>query len=357
MTAPGFSLTSGGAAAFSGTLGVTGNSTFNGSIAGSALSLSSTLSVTGAVVFSNNLSVAGAATFNGATTLTAASITGGTISGLTSFATTGMAIGSTGALQTTGVGSGSVAGNARGTGAVDLQTIRTAATQVASGNYSFVAGSNCTASSTSAIAIGNSASASGTSAIAIGTLAAASSLNAVAIGNGSTANSTNAIALGSSTASAFNSIATGSDAVSRRNGEHTHSSGQASAAGDSQVSTILLNGITATATVTELTNPARIALVNDSTIQFEINVVARRTDADNESAAYELKGCIDRNTTAASTALVGTVTKTVVAEDTAAWDVAVTADTTNGSLKISVTGEASKTIKWVAFCRLVEVQG
>lgn len=39
-----------------------------------------------------------------------------------------------------GVGNGSVVGNARGTGAVDLQTFRTSASQVASGNYSHIGG-------------------------------------------------------------------------------------------------------------------------------------------------------------------------------------------------------------------------
>lgn len=102
---------------------------------------------------------------------------------------------------------------------------------------------------------------------------------------------------------------------------------------------------------------AQIILPNDSTFMFTATIVARRTNADNESAAYRLEGCIDRNTNAASTALVGTVTKTVIAEDTAAWDVAITADTTNGGLTITVTGEASKTIKWVAQIETVEVVG
>jgi hypothetical protein len=31
-----------------------------------------------------------------------------------------------------------------------------------------------------------------------------------------------------------------------------------------------------------------------------------------------------------------------------AWDAAVTVDTTNGALQVTVTGELSKTIRWVA---------
>ena len=84
---------------------------------------------------------------------------------------------------------------------------------------------------------------------------------------------------------------------------------------------------------------------------------ARRTDADNESAGYKFEGVIDRNTNAASTALVGAVTKTVLAEDTVAWDCDVTADTTNGALSITVTGEAAKSIKWTGFVTIAESNG
>ncbi len=96
---------------------------------------------------------------------------------------------------------------------------------------------------------------------------------------------------------------------------------------------------------------------NDSTYFFSIEVAARRTDADGESAAYKLEGCIDRNANAASTALVGTVLKTVLAEDNTAWDVSATADTTNGALALTVTGEAAKTIYWVSYIKLVKVTG
>jgi len=37
------------------------------------------------------------------------------------------------------------------------------------------------------------------------------------------------------------------------------------------------------------------------------------------------------------------------------WDYTVTADTTNGRPKITVTGEAGKTIRWTAFIRTTEV--
>lgn len=99
----------------------------------------------------------------------------------------------------------------------------------------------------------------------------------------------------------------------------------------------------------------QLILENDSTYTFSILVTARRLDADNESAGYKFEGVIDRNATASSVAFVGTPIKTVLAEDTAAWDCDIVADTTNGALSIVVTGELSKTIKWAAVCNTAEI--
>jgi len=101
----------------------------------------------------------------------------------------------------------------------------------------------------------------------------------------------------------------------------------------------------------------RIVLANDSTSMFDIKIVARRTDADNESSAYIAWACLDRNGSAATTALVGGDCQTVVAEDNAAWGISIDANTTDGALKISVTAEAGKTIKWVAFVREMKSVG
>lgn len=112
------------------------------------------------------------------------------------------------------------------------------------------------------------------------------------------------------------------------------------------------------ATALRLCGGSALAVIpNDTTWAFKILLVARRTDANDESAAYEFKGCIDRNANAASTALVGVVTKVVLAKDTPAWDANVTADSTNGALTITVSGESGKTIKWVAYGHIAESNG
>lgn len=99
----------------------------------------------------------------------------------------------------------------------------------------------------------------------------------------------------------------------------------------------------------------QLILENDSTYTFTILVTARRLDADDESAGYKFEGVIDRNATPASVAFVGVPIKTVLAEDSTAWDCNIIADTTNGALSIVATGESSKTIKWAAVCETAEI--
>jgi len=140
----------------------------------------------------------------------------------------------------------------------------------------------------------------------------------------------------------------------------THAAGRFAASGDAQIIELVARRSTTNATPAELFldgSSLQCVLQNDSTYFFSIEVAARRTDADGESAAYKLEGCIDRNANAASTALVGTVLKAVLAEDNTAWDVSATADTTNGALALTVTGEAAKTIYWVSYIKLVKVTG
>ena len=97
-----------------------------------------------------------------------------------------------------------------------------------------------------------------------------------------------------------------------------------------------------------------IILMNNKMNAFRVMVVAA-TDDNTKGAAYEFKGLIKKDATSASAALIGAVTKTVIAESVSAWDAAVTADTSNGALKITVTGAAETVIRWVAYVEMVEV--
>jgi hypothetical protein len=282
-----------------------------------------------------------------------------------------------GAIQAHVADSTATGGNKRGANSVDLQTSRGNANQVASGAQSIIIGGDqnrasaqyaavlggflnhasgvvslaggygCSATSLEAFAFGYNCTASGIHSIALMNFASASGFDAMSFGYGTSAENTYA-------------FAHGCYSVANKHGQRSQSSGRFAASGDAQISELVVRNATTNATQTELFlngSSARITIANDTTWAFEAFIVARRTDADNESAAYKITGCIDRNTNAASTALVGTPTVTVISEDAAAWDVDAVADTTNGSLNFRVTGEAAKTIRWVGWVRLTEVTG
>lgn len=307
-----------------------------------------------------------------------------------------------------------IGGNPRGLGAVDLQTQRTAATQVASGANSFVMGVNNIASGLQSVAMGSGNTASGQSATAKGQSNTASAQSAVAMGQGnsasglysiaigtssnagsssqttalgtSTASSTSAsaigfgtasgsyafaaglsnasggsaTAMGRSTASGENSTAVGySNAV--QTGKFTHSGSRFSATGDAQTGMLVVRASTTDATPTVATSDGggaasfnQLILSNNSAFTFSILVVGRQQAAGGTaSAAFEIKGLIRREANAASTTLVNSAT--TVISNASGWAVAVSADTTNGGLAITVTGAAATNIRWVATAYTSEV--
>jgi len=103
-------------------------------------------------------------------------------------------------------------GNALGTNALDIQSSRSAATQVASGTNSSAIGSRNTASGSNSSAIGYDNTASGTNSSAIGYDNIASGYGSSAIGSRNTASGDDASAIGyDNTASGFASSAIGYD--------------------------------------------------------------------------------------------------------------------------------------------------
>lgn len=173
--------------------------------------------------------------------------------------------------------------------------------------------------------------------------------------------------LGAATSHTF---AFGSSALADMNGEFAFQPCRFAADGDAKASVIVARMTTTNATPTEVgvsgptetTNTAptsRLTLVNDSTYLFDCDIVARNTGSDTESKVWNVKFGMRRGSAAANTALIGSVIKTVFGEDsgTTAWDVNVTADTSNGRPNISVTGAASTTIRWVANIRMTKVTG
>ncbi len=115
-------------------------------------------------------------------------------------------------------------------------------------------------------------------------------------------------------------------------------------------------GATTTSAATEIfvngIASSRIVIPTNTTYTFTLYVAARRTDSGTESGGYKFEGVI-RNV-AGTVGLINSA-KTVLAEDTAAWDVAIAGDNTNKSLNITVTGQNAKTISWAAYITLFPV--
>jgi hypothetical protein len=137
----------------------------------------------------------------------------------------------------------------------------------------------------------------------------------------------------------------------------------ASAAGVSQAGLLVLGVQTtdATATVLRSTTSAasgtnQVIMPDNSAYYFKARVIAGVTGAGN-TKAWTLEGAIKRGSGVGTAAIVGTVTTTVVATDAGAatWTVTATADTTNGGLAITVTGQASTTIRWVCKVETAEM--
>jgi hypothetical protein len=280
-------------------------------------------------------------------------------------------------------------GNKRGTYATDWQKSRTLATQVASGTYSaLIGGLNHTASGADAVVIGgdtNTASATDTAVIGGDSNIASGSGATIVGGSGNSASNiytfvggglscTASGTYGSSIGGLGNTASGDSSAVIGGRYATTRSiAGNfitaasvnpiATAVGVSQTGLLVLGRQTTDATATVLrsntsaaTTTNQVILPNNSAYFFQGQVIAGKTAA-GDAKGWTIEGVIKRGANAASTTLVGTPTVTSSYADAGAttWSIAVTADTTNGGLKVEVTGQAATTIRWVAQIRTTEM--
>lgn len=245
-------------------------------------------------------------------------------------------------------------GNARGANSVDLQTYpRTLPTQVASGSQGSVAiGARNIASADGSIAIGQGNTSSGTLSVALGMSLRSRGVCSTAFGFGGEAAGYYSTVIGKNafTDKKFQ-VAFGFDS---RNGQPL---------GESQASILGFVGITTDATLAQLflgdVSNERATIPNSTTWAADIDIVARSSGG-TENAYFKRRLVIQKGTTAASTALIGTVQTVGTDIGSAnmlliATPITLTADTTNGALKLEVTGIAATNIRWVAKVSLVEV--
>ena len=98
----------------------------------------------------------------------------------------------------------------------------------------------------------------------------------------------------------------------------------------------------------------QVILPNNSAYAFHGTIVARQQASQGTAcAAWKIEGLIRREANAGTTVLVGSTT--TVIDNTPSWGMALTADTTNGGLAITVTGASSTNIRWVATVNTSEV--
>lgn len=230
---------------------------------------------------------------------------------------------------------------------------------VASGLWSAcIGGSSNTASATwSGVYGGQSNTASGNNAVVVGgdTNTASGIRSFVCGGQNNNADSTSSVVVGGRRGTVRgivgNFVAPASDAP------------VASAAGVTQSALLLLGRETTDATATRLTSNTsaasttnQVILPNNSAYYVRGSVIATVTGGGN-TKSWDFIATIKRGATAASTAIVGAVTLNVQAADAGAatWTVAITADTTNGGLAVTVTGQAATTIRWVCKVETTEV--
>jgi hypothetical protein len=295
-------------------------------------------------------------------------------------------------------------GNKRGSNSVDWQTERGSADQVASGNisvisggqenkasgvYSFVGGGlkNTASTSTAIVVGGNENIASGSASfVGGGAYNEAQALDTF-VGGGffNWANGTYASTVGgyfntasgaysfigggvSNAADSSYSVISGGGYGSTRGvvGYHAFPAcigPVAAVTGASQGGLLILGRVTTNATSAVLRSNTsasagatnQIILPNNSAFYFRGSVIANVTGG-GDTKSWTFDGQIKRGANAAATTLTGsTVTSPYGDAGASTWAVALSADTTNGGLSITVTGQASTTIRWVCKIETTEV--
>ena len=129
-----------------------------------------------------------------------------------------------------------------------------------------------------------------------------------------------------------------------------------------QAALLVIGKQTTDATATVLTSDGgagsttnQVIMPDNSAYYFQGEVVSGVTGGGN-SKGWTISGLIKRGSGVASTTLVGsTVTSLYADVGASTWTIALAADTTNGGLKVTFTGQASTTIRTVCQIRTTEM--
>lgn len=273
----------------------------------------------------------------------------------------------TGAISAQVPDSGTAGGNARGANAVDLQTLRTANTQVASGAQSSIGGGYGNRASGQYARVGggvsNIASQTATT-VAGGTNVVASGYGATGCGGDSnTASGHRSVVSGGwyNTASGDNSWVPGGLYGTTRglSGAYAYAAGQRSAQGDAQVIGQPVRRTTTDATPVSLATdgtPAATTIMivpGEAVMMCTALVVAKPASAITDGVGFDIEGLVYRS--GSTTALLSIPNSTVHGSNTLALAATFVANDTLEGLEIQVTGAAATTIYWAGELKCVQV--
>ena len=252
---------------------------------------------------------------------------------------------------------------ASGAGSFAAAIANNTATYGATGANSVAIGNLAKAGGADSVSIGDTNLANNSGAIAIGTSNTASGSSSVAIGISHTASGYGSSCIGGSTSTASQTYAMTLGPYAKASVDNAFIFGSKGffSAGSVQSGKYILYSDTTNATPEALTTTNstagttnQIILPNNSAFAFHGTIVARQQASDGTaSAAWKIEGLIRREANAGTTVLVNSAT--TILDNTPAWGMALSADTTNGGLKIEVTGAAATNIRWVATLNTSEV--
>lgn len=286
-------------------------------------------------------------------------------------ASVGIAVGATSTAPTaagtsaTGIGHKGTAGSNLST-AIGSNSLDNGSVTATGAGAMALGGSYASGADSFAAAIANNTSsygATGLRSVAMGYVAKAAATNAFSVGDTNISSGISSVTFGNTcNATAPYSMATGYRTLAAITGKLVRGSGMFGIAGDAQAGNLVLRTATTDATPARLTSDSgaaaatnQVILPNNSTYAFKGQVIAQQKAGDAAAyAAYDISGAITRVANAAATTLLAS-TVTTVFETTAGWDVTLSADTTNGGLAITVTGEAAHNIRWVCVVDTVEL--
>ena len=232
----------------------------------------------------------------------------------------------------------------------------------------FAHGSRSLASGYGSVAFGSwiyaDTTASGDNSIAMGGGNISSAATSTAIGGeGNVSSAQGALSIGGRNNTANGIFSYASGAYSTTNGvQGRQSRGRAlgTIQGETQKSEFYLSKRTTDATATTLTVAGGVAstanqviLSNNSAYRFKGTIIGKQSASTNV-CAWDVDGIIVRGANAAATTLsLGNVT---LVQNTPAWGTpTLAADTTNGGLRVQVTGLAATNIQWTAVIETTEV--